>query len=154
MRSTDVSEHLVQPRLIAAVHARVAMRAISASFRPYLDQVYAAARAGHVQLDGENVFLYRPVEGQPHLLDVAFGVGARAPFAAVGDVTPTLLPAGRVATATHRGSYAGLRHAHDTVLAWCAATGQQRAGPSWEVYGHWHEDESQLTTDVFWLLEG
>ena len=27
------------------------------------------------------------------------------------------------------------------------------AGPNWEVYGHWHDDPSQLRTDVFYLLQ-
>ncbi len=26
------------------------------------------------------------------------------------------------------------------------------AGPSWEVYGHWHEDPAQLKTDIYYLL--
>jgi effector-binding domain-containing protein len=143
----------VQPRMIAAVHARLPLRSVSASFRPYLDQVYAAARTGAVQLDGQNIFLYRIAADRPTEADVAFGVGATAPFAAVGAVQPTSLPAGEVATTTHWGNYAGLGAAHDAVIAWCQQHGRRLSGTSWEVYGHWTDDESRLRTDVFYLLE-
>jgi hypothetical protein len=115
--------------------------------------VYAAARAGAVHLDGQNVFLYRRVADQPSELDVAFGVGVTAPFVAVGAIEPTPLPTGEVAMTTHQGSYAKLGAAHDAVTEWCRMHGRRLAGPSWEVYGHWTEDEARLRTEVFYLLE-
>lgn len=141
------------PRTIAAVHARLPIGAVPNAFRRYLDQVYAAARAGAVQLDGQNVFVYRDATGRPDDADVAFGVGVTAPFAAVGAVEPTSLPLGEVATTTHWGSYAELAAAHDAVKAWCRTHGRRLAGPRWEVYGHWTDDEAQLRTDVFYLLD-
>ena len=148
-----VSQQIAAPRTIAAVHARIRLGTVPGMFRRYLDQVYAAARAGAVHLDGQNVFLYRPAPDRPSELDVAFGVGVTAPFRAVGAVEPTMLPVGEVATTTHWGSYARLGGAHDAVIEWCRVHGRRRAGPSWEVYGHWTEDESRLRTDVFHLLE-
>lgn len=141
------------PRLIAAVHTRVKVAEIPGSFRTYLDQVYAAARTGAVQLDGQNVFLYRDVPDAPGEAYAAFGVGVTTPFAAVGVVTPTPLPVGEVATATHWGSYARLRATHHAVIEWCRANGRRRTGQRWEVYGHWTSDEASLRTDVFHLLE-
>ena len=149
-----VSQQVASPRTIAAVHARVPMGSVPRIFRQYLDQVYAASRAGHVQLDGENVFLYTFSPDRPSEIDVAFGVGIRAPFSPVDSVQPTSLPVGEVATTTHWGNYAGLRAAHDAVISWCDANGRKRSGASWEVYGHWTEDESQLRTDIFYLLDG
>lgn len=32
-------------------------------------------------------------------------------------------------------------------------SGRRRTGTRWEVYGHWVEDETQVRTDVFYLLE-
>lgn len=148
-----VSQRIVAPRTIAAVHARVPMDAIPRTFRRYLDDVYAAARAGAVHLDGQNVFVYHPVPDRPTEMDVAFGVGVTAPFTAVGAVEPTPLPVGEVATTTHMGSYAKLRAAHGAVVEWCRTHGRRRAGPSWEAYGHWTDDEDSLRTDVFHLLE-
>lgn len=140
------------PRTIAAVHARVVFGTIPQVFAQYLDQVYAAGKAGAVQLDGLNTLLYRPVPGT-NFLDVDFGVGVRAPFEPTGNVVPTVLPAGPAAYTRLRGSYMGIRGAHDAVLAWIAANGRKRAGPSWESYGHWDDDESKLTCDIYWLLE-
>lgn len=122
-------------------------------FRRYLDQVYAVARTGAVHLDGQNVFVYRVSLERPGELDVAFGVGVTAPFATVAAVEPTPLPVGEVATTTHWGSYAKLGAAHHAVTEWCRSNGRKQAGASWEVYGHWTEDESRLRTDVFYLLE-
>jgi hypothetical protein len=141
------------PRTIAAVHARVSVGSVGATFRRYLDQVYAAAKTGAVRLDGQNVFLYRAIVDRPDEVDVAFGVGISAPFAAVGAVVPTPLPLGEVATATHWGEYAGLGAAHVAVDEWCRAHRRRTAGWSWEVYGHWTEDVVRLRTDVFHLLE-
>ena len=148
-----VSQQTASPRTIAAVHARVPVGMVSGRFRLYLDQVYAAARTGAIKLDGQNVFLYHHVPGHPSELDVAFGVGVTAPFVAVGAVVPTPLPVGEVATTTHWGNYAGLSGAHDAIDEWCRQHGRRRAGASWEVYGHWTDDETKLRVDVFYLLE-
>ena len=148
-----VSSQVAAQRTIAAVHARLPITAVPKTFRRYLDQVYAAARTGVIQLDGQNVFVYRDAPDRPAEADVAFGVGATIPFAAVGNVEPTSLPVGEVATTTHWGSYAGLGAAHHAVIEWCRKNGRRRAGPRWEVYGHWTDDETRLRTDVFYLLE-
>jgi effector-binding domain-containing protein len=148
-----VSLQMAAPRTIAAVHARLPISGVPKMFRRYLDQVYAAARTGIIQLDGQNVFVYRDAADQPAEADVAFGVGVTAPFVAVGNVEPTALPVGEVATTTHWGSYAGLGAAHHAVIDWCRMYGRRRAGPRWEVYGHWTQDETRLRTDVFYLLE-
>lgn len=148
-----VSAQTVTPRTIAAVRARLRIRDVPSTFGKYLDQVYAAARTGAVRLDGQNVFVYRDAPDEPNEADVEFGVGVSAPFEQIGNVQPTQLPAGVVATTTHWGSYGRLGGAHDAVIAWCRAHGHHRAGPRWEVYGHWTDDESQLRTDVFYLLE-
>ena len=148
-----VSQQISAPRTIAAVHAHLPIGTVPSAFRRYLDQVYAAARAGTVKLDGQNVFLYHGVPERPSDVHVAFGVGVTTPFSAVGAVEPTLLPVGEVATTTHWGSYATLGAAHSAIVEWCRVHGRQRAGTSWEVYGHWTEDESRLRTDIFYLLE-
>lgn len=151
-RPCVVSLQVATPRTIAAVHARLPSAAIPASFREYLDQVYSAAREGVVELDGQNVFLYHATS-ERGIVDAAFGVGIRAPFTATGVVVPTPLPVGETATTTHVGSYGTLRNAHTAIAEWCRANGRRQAGVSWEIYGHWTDDEAQLRTDVFYLLE-
>jgi GyrI-like small molecule binding protein len=146
-----VVETTVEPRLVAGVHARVARGRVGQEFGRYLDQVYAAGRAGSVQLDGQNVFIYR--ECTADQLTVDFCVGAKAPFAPVGAVLPLYTPNGLAAMTTHQGDYGGLGAANAAIAAWCRVHKRTLAGPSWEVYGHWHEDPAQLRTDVYYLLQ-
>jgi effector-binding domain-containing protein len=110
-----------------------------------------AARASGIQLDGQNIFVYRDAVDAPGQLDVEFGVGAAAPCTPVGDVRPVALPVGELAVTTHRGPYSGLAAAHAAVLDWCRAHSRALAGPRWEVYGHW-VDGQLPRTDVYYLL--
>jgi hypothetical protein len=144
-----VSVQTAPARGMAAVHARLAAARIPAAFGTYLDQVYAAARAGAVTVDGQNIFLYR--DGGNGELEVDFGVGVAAPFPATGAVRYTELPTGRVATATHLGDYDQLGRTHSAVIDWCRANGHALAGPRWEVYGHMGPGV-EPRTDVYWLL--
>ncbi len=146
----DVAEVTVAPRLVAGVRANVALGRVAQEFGRYLDQVYAAGRTGAVQLDGQNIFIYRSAtEG---ILTVDFCVGVKSPFTAIGAVLPLETPHGVAARTTHVGDYGGLRHANAAIRAWCEANGRVLAGPSWEVYGHWHADPAQLRNDVYYLL--
>jgi len=99
-----VIESAVEPRLVAGVRARVARGRVGQEFSRFLDQVYAAGRAGSVQLDGQNVFIYRDCTDDQ--LTVDFCVGATAPFEPVGAVLPLYTPGGLAAKASpaSRGS--------------------------------------------------
>lgn len=146
----DVHEVIAAPRAVAGVRAQVAPGRVSQEFGQHLDQVYAAARTGAVSLDGQNIFIYHAATAEQ--LTVDFCVGVTAPFAAVGSVVPLTTPAGSAAMTTHYGDYAKLGEANAAIRAWCGANGRKRAGPSWEVYGHWHDNPAQRRTDVFYLL--
>jgi len=146
----DVREVIVTARPVAGVRARVPRGRVAQEFGPHLDQVYAAARAGAVHLDGQNIFIYR--DATPDQLTVDFCVGVTAPFAAVGAVVPLETPHGVAATTTHVGDYGRLGEANAAILAWCRANDRMLAGPSWEVYGHWNADPAQLRTEIYYLL--
>ncbi|MBL0170972.1 MAG: GyrI-like domain-containing protein [Gemmatimonadaceae bacterium] len=146
----DVREVVVAARRVAGVRAQVPRGRVGHEFGRHLDQVYAAARAGAVALDGQNIFIYRAATAEE--LTVDFCVGVTALFDAVGGVMPLETPGGVAAMTTHVGEYGRLGEANAAVVAWCRANDRTRAGPSWEVYGHWHADPSQLRTDVFYLL--
>lgn len=94
-----------------------------------------------------NVMLYKDDRSA-----VEVGVLAPREFTPQGRIAASQLPAGRVATAVHRGDYARLGEAHDAVIAYTDAHGLTRAGPRWEIYGHWREDPNQLESEVYWLL--
>jgi hypothetical protein len=124
---------------------------VAQDFARYLDQVYAAARRGVVTLDGQNIFIYRSATADE--LRVDFCVGATEPFTAVGAVLPLETPHGVAAMTTHHGEYGRLSEANAAIVEWCNANRRPRAGPSWEVYGHWYPDPTQLRTDVYYLLQ-
>ena len=147
----DVREMTVSARPVAGVRAQVARGRVAQEFGRHLDQVYAAGRAGAVQLDGQNIFIYRAATADQ--LEVDFCVGVRAPFTATGAVVPLETPQGVAAMTTHHGDYGRLGEANAAILAWCRANGRKPAGPSWEVYGHWHADPAQLRTEVYYLLQ-
>jgi effector-binding domain-containing protein len=145
-----VREVTVTARPVAGVRAMVPRGRVAEEFRRHLDQVYAAARGGAVQLDGQNIFIYRAATAEQ--LTVDFCVGVKAPFAAAGSVVPLETPQGLAAVTTHHGDYARLDDANAAILAWCRANDRRPAGPSWEVYGHWQADPGQLRTEVYYLL--
>lgn len=147
----EVREAIVAARPVAGVRAQVPRGRVAQEFGRYLDHVYAAGREGVVALDGQNIFIYRQATAEQ--LTVDFCVGVTAPFAAVGQVLPLETPRGVAAMTTHHGDYAGLGQANAAILAWCRAHDRALAGPSWEVYGHWHADPKQLRTDVYYLLQ-
>ena len=146
----EVLELVVEPRLVAGVRAQVTRGRVGQAFFRHLDQVYAAAKAGAVSLDGQNIFIYRGCEGDQ--LTVDFCVGATAPFEATGAVEPFTTPSGRTTMVAHQGDYGGLPAANAAIHAWCQEHGRTLAGPSWEVYGHWYDDPALLRTEVYWLL--
>jgi effector-binding domain-containing protein len=145
-----VHELVVAARPVAGVRAQVPRGRVGREFGRHLDQVYAAARTGAVHLDGQNIFIYRTATADQ--LTVDFCVGITAPFAAVGAVVPLETPHGIAATTTHWGDYGRLGDANAAILAWCRANDRRCAGPSWEVYGHWHADPAHCQTDVYYLL--
>jgi len=147
----EVREVSVVSRPVAGVRARVPRGRVAQEFGRHLDQVYAAARTGAVKLDGQNVFIYRSASADE--LTVDFCVGITASFDPVGAVLPLETPSGVAAMTTHHGDYGRLGEANAAILAWCHAKNRKRAGPSWEVYGHWHADPTKLRTDVYYLLQ-
>ena len=120
---------------------------------PLLGQVYEFVRSRPELATGDgeelwqNVMLYK--DQRP---DVEVGVLVSGPFQPEGPVTLSALPAGEVATATHRGNYAKLGVTHEAVRDYATARGRELAGPCWEIYGHARPDPSQAETEVFWLL--
>jgi effector-binding domain-containing protein len=52
----------------------------------------------------------------------------------------------------HQGSYGQLGVTHDAIHTSCSQEGLTLAGPRWEIYGDWTEDESALETEVVYLL--
>ena len=105
---------------------------------------------GVSQLEHSCTLWRPPVDG---VLDMEPGVLVSGAFAAVDDVVPSELPAGRAAYFLLRGSFEGLPGAWKTLLDWCAAEKLTLAGVNWEIYGPWQDVEpDQLETALYALL--
>jgi len=122
----NVHEVAVTARPAAGVHVQVPRGRVAQEFGRHLEQVYAAARAGAVHLDGQNIFIYRAATAD--LLTVDFCVGVIAPFTAVGAVVPLETPHGVAAMTTHYGDYGRLGEANAAILAWCRTRNCHQAG--------------------------
>jgi hypothetical protein len=100
--------------------------------------------------------LANPCRLVAHYLDsemnLEVGVEVDGPFSNHGELYPSSTPKGMVATATHIGPYDRLGETHEAIRKACEQQGRCFAGPSWEIYGHWTDDPSQLRTEVFYLL--
>lgn len=143
----------VEARRTAVVAQTTTWDAFPSLWGRLLGQVYAFVRprpdlaTGVGQDLWENVMLYK--DQRP---DIEIGVLVSKPFQPEDSVILSSLPAGEVATATHRGDYAKLWVTHQAVRDSVTAHGREVAGPRWEIYGHAGPDPSDAETAVFWLL--
>jgi effector-binding domain-containing protein len=147
LRQVAVADVAARPTAIIA--ATTDWQQFPTLWRELLAEVWACLKAGGVDGGCPNVMLYR--DDVPH---VEVGVELLLPCPLAGRVVASTLPAGRVATTRHWGSYAGLASAHQAVVDWCHGQGIRPAGPRWEVYGPHRDDPAQVWTEVSWLLSG
>lgn len=143
-----------KPRILAAVRRRASSSEIHRVWKPALDLVWAflAAQPG-LRTDGHNVFLYHHPTRRGAPMDIDFGVEVTRAFERAGEVVATETPSGEVAIAVHLGPYDRLHDTHQAIHTWAEAAGRTFAGTSWEIYGDWNDDPSQLETTVAYLLE-
>jgi effector-binding domain-containing protein len=145
--SFDVTVADVAARPTLVVPATTTWPEFPALWKTLLDEVWACLRAAGIERGCPNVMLY--LDDVPH---VAVGVLPSGPCPPTGRVVRSRLPAGRVATTVHRGSYAELGAAHQAVSDWCGANGERPAGPRWEIYGPHDPDLANVWTEVHHLL--
>ncbi len=147
---TDVIVKTVEPTPTAVVAAATTWADFPAAWRPMLDRVWAflrgAAPEGLYQ-QGHNVMLYKD-----DVPNVEVGVAVSGSFEPAGDVVPSALPGGLVATATHAGPVTAIGGTHDAVRVWSEANGYRLAGPRWEVYGDPDPSTGGFEVEVYWSL--
>lgn len=150
MALSDVNVEVVEARLLAVVRFSAKPNELSSKIREALNrsEVYKAIPKGKA---GLNMFLYR-CAADSDTLDVELGVQLDEPFEETAVVKQSSTPAGRVAHILLTGPYSGIGEANAAILAWCQSHSERPAGVSWEVYGHWNDDETKLRTDIFYLL--
>jgi len=154
MISTGVELRTVAPRPTAVVSQTTTWKDFPGPWRQLLDEVYGFVRPRPELAPEEgpdvwrNAFLY--LDDKP---TVEIGVLVARSFEPHGRVLPSQMPGGEVATAVHRGHYAEMGRTHQAVTDFIAAKGLVRIGPSWEIYGHWREDPSELETEIYYLVK-
>jgi len=134
-----VDVRVVPAQPIAMVRGRTTAANLPRRIRELFDQFYA----GFKGKGGLNIVFY-PGSGSAGEFEIECGVQVES-----GGNSST--PAGTVATTTYLGPYDQMKPAHEAIQ-WAQENGRQFAGASWEVYGHWSEDPTQLRTDIFYLL--
>jgi len=140
-----VLERTVPARITAVIAETTTWEEYAGLWRRLLDEVWAAVRSDDRIAPGRNVMLYRD-----DVPSVEVGVEAERRFEPIGRVICSSLPAGRVVTTTHRGSWE-VGPAHRAVADACASMGLERLGPRWEIYGHWNRPGDE-EVEIFYLV--
>jgi len=148
----DILVENAQAELVAAVRAKAPIAGIAQAWKPALDRVWTFLKANPELQPGHNLFLYHHPERRGEAMNIDFGVQVAVPFEQADGVRCVQTPAGEVASTVHAGPYDRLGDAHDAIHAWCAANNRKIAQASWEIYGDWNNDPSQLETTIKYLL--
>jgi len=147
--------------IVTVAQAPIAVRAgtttrdeLSKTIREYLDTVWKFIRERGDLEPGHNVVVYRgdPSAG-PAPIEAGVQVGKTFNGATPSGVWCSRLPAGRAARIVHRGPYDQMAASNQALRKWIDDGGHVVKGPSWEVYGDWNDDPSQLETEIYYLLE-
>lgn len=156
----DINLGEAQPSYLAVVRATVTHQTLGATIRQILgsNRVYTFIKQAGLEKAGHNVMVYkndqqRVLENGLKEFEIEVGVQVARPFEGDGQVICSSTPEGRVATTIHTGAYDRLGQAHTAIMEWAKAQRLSLTGRSWEIYGDWHEDPNQITTQVFYLLK-
>lgn len=148
----EVRRTTVAAQPTAVIRDRQRIEEFGEKLIPVYDRVYAALPDAGLDKGGHNLLVMRGDPGD--VLDIEVGIEVDGPFEAVGELVPSQLPAGDVATAVHIGPYEQLGAVHDAIIGWCEEQGYRRTGTCWERYGHAVDDPADQRTDVFYELAG
>ena len=146
----EVSLLEVGPSPTAVVRAATTWPEFPSAWGPMLDAVWAFLRGPAPEglyRAGHNVMLYLD-----DLPNVEVGVQVTGSFDPSGDVVPSRLPGGRVASAAHEGPIGEIGATHAAVRGWAEANGHHLSGVRWEVYGDPDPGTGEFAVEVCWLL--
>ena len=143
--AVNVSHVTVQAQPTAVIVEMTSWEAYPETWPRLLDEVWSAVRPRRGEIaPGRNVMLYDDVP------NVEVGVEVAVPFAPLGRVIASALPAGCVAVATHRGSW-DVGPTHRAVSDECDRLGLERIGPRWEIYGHFNAPGDE-EVEIYYLV--
>lgn len=145
----------VAERHVAAVKFTAAASEMAEKFGAAFGEVMQYIAQVGAQLAGGAIGYYEQLGGDR--FDVRAGFVVTSPVEGNGRVMPFVLPAGRVATTMHIGSYETLREAYAAVAAQAKAQGAEvdPTSPMWEEYLTGPEvPPEQTQTLVYWPVKG
>src|SRR5262245_5441156 len=117
-------------RPLAVVRRRAASHELSKVVPDACGIVWNVLRSQQVSGAGRHVALYLDAQ-----INLEVGVELDGTFIGYGEVVPSAVPSGLVATTTHYGPYGQLHQAHDAIRRWCRQNAYSFAGP--ELGGLW-----------------
>jgi hypothetical protein len=148
--TVEVTVRSVRPTPTAVVMAAATWAEFPKMWGPMLGAVWSFLRGDAPEglyKRGRNIMLYKD-----DVPNVEVGVQVSGSFDPVGQVVPSMLPGGLVATATHTGPIVKIGDTHHAVCEWSKANGYQLAGHRWEIYGDPDPSTGDFDVDVFWSL--
>ena len=114
-------------------------------FMSCFDTVYSWLRGqSAVKQVGQNIALY-----SDGCMEV--GVEVDRSFEPAGEVVPSGLPAGRVASAIHTTGYGDMHVTYDAIRGWCEEHGLTTTGVQWEIYGD-PDEHDHVDVEICYLL--
>lgn len=131
MPGYDVVIKQVEPRTVAAI--REVVPSYSDTGRLF-GEIFAHLGRSGARPDGPPMAIYHDNEYKERDADVEALVAVAGPVAGSERVKVRDLPAMRVASTVHQGSYEGLSAAYAAVMSWIEANGYKVAGSNTEVY--------------------
>jgi effector-binding domain-containing protein len=141
-----VSQLTVDARATVVITETTSWEAFPALWPRLLEEVWSAVRPRRREIaPGRNIMLYND-----EVPNVEVGVEITGSFAPIGRIVASTLPAGRVLTTTHRGSW-DVGPAHRAVIEECERLGLERAGPRWEIYGHFNAPGDE-EVEIYYLV--
>lgn len=137
-----------QPYL--GIRATAAMGELGSIMGPLFGEVY-----GYIQQAGQHPVgmpfsIYHSMAGQT--VELECGMPVSGPMDGTERIRACQLPAGKVATASHFGSYDELGDTWTALKEWVKSQGLEAAAAPWEVYVTDPErepDQSKWRTDIF-----
>lgn len=138
-------------RQLMAIHGQARSGELPQNIIGNLDKVWTYLRANGADTD-HNVVVYRACDRATGVTTIDVGVQVESALPGNGEVVPVTTPGGLVVTTVHIGPYDKLGDASSALHDFCKTHDHPIAGPTWEEYGHWNDDSSNLRTDVFVLV--
>jgi len=116
--------------------------------RQLMDAMWPEVRRLGIANTGINHWVYLP---DSHLFT---GVQPTADVKDLGSLEKLHVELTQYARYVHRGPYSELHQVWPTLMRQLSDAGRAHGYPSLEIYGHWTDDPSQLTTTILIGLEG